>query len=349
MARTCYLHIGTHRTGTTSLQTFLTKNEQSLQLDKIYIPKTGRLSPGTGHHNIAWELNDDPRFSRSLGTLSDLIMELRSIESCSICITSEDFEYLHRRLDSLNRLLSDLSAIGYNVTIIVYLRPQGEYIESLYTELVKHGLCIEFGRFLEQTIRTGQFVLFDIWRFALDYSLLLNPFAEVFGSSHIIVRRYPSRRDANYLINDFLSVISHGISTAGYRYPQYRENPSANFIDVIRCFLLNAADVQSREQSPSRLGNASLPRCSPFVKGRFDPVHLPETVRIYRRFGQSNSRLRRSYGVAVPCITRSELFKDVVAAVGLNADSTNRKKLLRLCSAEDPVQVLSQLERYMKV
>lgn len=349
MARTCFLHIGTHKTGTTSLQTFLSENEQSLQLNGIYIPKTGRPSPGTGHHNIAWELNDDPRFSRSFGTLSDLIMELRSLESRAVCITSEDFEYLHGRLDSLSRLFSDLSSIGYDITVIVYLRPQGEYIESLYAELVKHGLCTDFYCFFEKIIRTGRVILFDIWRFALDYSLLLNPFTEIFGPGHIIVRRYPCGRDPDYLINDFLSIISCGLSTS--EYPQYRENASVNFIDVTRRFLLNAADARSRhwEQASSGLSNASLPRCGPFVKGRFDPVHLLETVRIYRRFGRSNARLRRTYGVAVPCSTSSELLKDVLAAVGLNADSANRKKLLRLCSAEDPVKVLGQLESYMKI
>lgn len=333
MSRICFLHIGTHKTGTTSIQTFLSANEQSLKSNGIYIPRTGRLSSSSGHHNIAWELNNDPRFNPHLGTLSDLIIELRSLESPTVCISSEDFEYLYARRDSLSRLFCELSSIDCDLIPVVYLRPQAEYMESLYAELVKHGLCTDFRCFFEEIIQTGHFVFADIWRFAFDYIQLLEPLSEIFDPSHIIVRPYlfKKRTSAASLINDFLSIISNDMPMSEYRYPRNRENVSSNFEEVIRCFLTNVAKKQ--KQCGDAVEALHLPYGaivqSSIVDGRFDPIHLREASRVYRRFRWCNARLRHMYGAMIPCITKEELLKDIMAAVGLDAKSVERKRLLR--------------------
>ena len=63
------LHIGTHKTWTTALQILLAKNDRVLAKNNILFPVSGRLSEHSGHHNIAWELNDEPRFSGDRGGL----------------------------------------------------------------------------------------------------------------------------------------------------------------------------------------------------------------------------------------------------------------------------------------
>ncbi len=56
--KTVYLHIGTHRTGSTSIQRFMANAEEALAEQGIIYPKTGR--PDTdwtnqyGHHELAW-------------------------------------------------------------------------------------------------------------------------------------------------------------------------------------------------------------------------------------------------------------------------------------------------------
>src|SRR5579872_2086723 len=139
MERICFLHIGTHKTGSTSLQALLTSNEQFLERNGILVPRTGRAWTGSGHHNLAWEWNGDERFNPALGSWRNLLREIRSHDPPSFCLSSEDFEYLHRKPDALCRIRRDLNSIGYRVAIVVYLRPQADYAESLYAELVKHG------------------------------------------------------------------------------------------------------------------------------------------------------------------------------------------------------------------
>lgn len=63
--RTCFVHIGTHKTGTTSLQVALNRHCTELDGQYYLYPRTGRptMAPD-GHHNIAWEIAGDWRFQR---------------------------------------------------------------------------------------------------------------------------------------------------------------------------------------------------------------------------------------------------------------------------------------------
>src|SRR5258708_10030578 len=144
----CFLHAGTHRSGTTYLQSFLQSNEYALASEDLYVPTAGRVSPG-GHHNIAWEFTGDTRYDPNQGTLSDLLSELSSVGALRACVSSEDFEYLYRNPSALWTLRSRLNESGYAVKVLFYLRPQAEYAESVYAEAVRHGFSLDFLEFLE--------------------------------------------------------------------------------------------------------------------------------------------------------------------------------------------------------
>ena len=119
----CFLHIGTHKTGTSSLQTLLQSNDQCLERNGIFVPKSGRALPHSGHHNLAWELMGDSRFDSAFGSWRNFLDEVRSRNPPAICISSEEFECLYRNPQALRRIGQDLNSIGYQVSIIVYLRP----------------------------------------------------------------------------------------------------------------------------------------------------------------------------------------------------------------------------------
>src|SRR5204862_1632178 len=73
--RELLLHVGTHKTGTTSLQVTLADLSADLAARGILYPETGRV--GAGHHNIAWGLVGDRRFDRGVGYLDELADEIR--------------------------------------------------------------------------------------------------------------------------------------------------------------------------------------------------------------------------------------------------------------------------------
>ena len=264
MRPTCYLHLGTHKTGTTSLQVFLTSNQARLARAGLYVPRAGRpWPPLSGHHNVAWELNGDPRFDPRHGSLADLVVEVASARPPLACISSEDFEYLHDKPHQLRRLIDALGSIGYDVKAIVYVRPQAGYAESLYATLVQHGLAVGFPEFLRTLLRDGTFRMRG-WIFRFEYSVLLEVLAGVFGPEHLIVRAYRSGRPADALLRDFLAIVSAGSS----------------FEELGPVERLNRRDDE----------------------GRLPLIGLVDSLRIIGRFWFDNRRVGARYRIRIPCL-----------------------------------------------
>ena len=151
-------------------------------------------------------------------------------------VSSEDFEYLYRNPEALWTLRSRLNEIGYAVKVIFYLRPQAEYVESVYAELVRHGFCLDFVEFLG-LFATSEFQQGPI----ADYSVLLNPFADVFGTDNLIVRRFWNSGGADRILIDFLTQMlpSFQFGPGKYRVSSFRENVSIPFSQVFQLFVRN--------------------------------------------------------------------------------------------------------------
>jgi hypothetical protein len=181
------MHIGTHKTGTTSLQSMIARNETYFADQGLFYPTVGRA--GDGHHNLAWELNGDERYDPSFGSFDDLLNELRQAKPRAVLISSEDFEYLHLRPESLRNFRRRLSRLGYKTHVIVVLRQPPDYLESLYFELQKYGLEEEFDGFRGRALAEGG-IAFRGWDFRLNYNQLVPRFAAVFGRRAMSVLRY---------------------------------------------------------------------------------------------------------------------------------------------------------------
>src|SRR5471030_1168091 len=135
MHGTCFVHIGTHKTGTTSIQSLLGLNDVALLARDIFVPRTGRDHVSyAGHHHLAWELTGQGGYNPAHGSLRALTAELRASPHASACISAEDLEFLYDRPDRIRLLHDGILAGGYNPALIVYLRPQLPYCISLYNE-----------------------------------------------------------------------------------------------------------------------------------------------------------------------------------------------------------------------
>lgn len=291
---TCYVHVGTHKTGTTSLQMLLTRNERVLAEAGIHVPRAGQAWPPSGHHNIAWELNTDARFDPRQGTLAQLVEEIAAVQAPIACVSSEDFEYLHEKPDRLEHLAASLQSAGYDARIIIYLRPQAEYAESLYPTLLMHDLAADFGQFLNAILRDGLFA-YRVWTFRFDYTALLEPFARVFGPERLIVRPYRSGAPVDALPRDFMEIVSAG--AAGFSFdrlsPVGRLNDSGTVLEGLRAALRSDGSADT---------------------GSFHPIGLGTSLRMVRRFWRDNRRVRARYGVRVPCVEAHDLWHDVATA-----------------------------------
>ncbi len=151
-SRPVVLHVGMHKTGTTSVQTMIARNREHFTAEGLYYPEAGQVGVGDGQHNLAWELNGDERFDPEAGSLADLSDELREHQPSAVLISSEDLEYLHDKPDRLLMLRDLLGDLGYSARVVITLREPSEYLESLYYELVHQGRAGEFDTFVTEAL-----------------------------------------------------------------------------------------------------------------------------------------------------------------------------------------------------
>ena len=209
MAKTLFLHIGLHKTGTTALQKTFLDNRKSLRehgIDYFCRKPNGELGDIHGYfsyHKLskckgAFLLHPDP-FKHFLGQCpSDIVV-----------VSSEQFSWISDKevLLSLKELLKD-----FNLKVILYLRRQDRQFISHYQEGSKYegGLLKPVKSYwqLGSTMALPGINPEDIQRSYLDYHYKFKLWASVFGKEALIPRIYEESKlvDGN-IVADFLSLV----------------------------------------------------------------------------------------------------------------------------------------------
>lgn len=226
------LHIGTAKTGTTSIQHFLRANSNLLleqgfdypaDRDKAYVW-------GNAHFPIAAALSHPtkvklPRLRNSLKMLTALDELRRDIDKATkkVILSCEHLSFGLTSKDELQRLASLFD--GHNVRVLVYLRNQADYSLSSYATSVLHGNQSGFEQPIEYENQDCEY-----------YLPMLRLWADVFGRKTITVRPYETNIGTNSnIVDDFCQAI--GIEASGFFYPP-RDNVSLglNQISILRLF-----------------------------------------------------------------------------------------------------------------
>ena len=287
--RVCYIHLGTHKTGTTSIQAYLGANDRRFAADGVFVPRSGRTDPAYGsHHNIAWELRGDDRYDPAFGSVDDLIGELRASTARVACLSSEDFELLWYVPHAFARFCASVRSAGWTPRAIVYLRSQAQYCERVYAELLKHGYRTGFSQYLDEVLNAGTFAWGRGLGAPFDYEALLH-FVECATESHeTVVRAYHSGATGRVLLTEFARTL--GVTESSAYVVPARLNRTASFGEILRTL--------------GQSGGLALPVTLPFT-----PLTARQAARVARRFGASNLALARRYGVVIPPVTWHELLR----------------------------------------
>ncbi len=138
------LHVGTHKTGTTSIQKALEQNRNWLQERGYVYPSLGRLH----HHNVIAQrlaLNGQTDDVRSaLGQVSGHTLILSAEEFWGMTRNDEDWneycrpDYWQRRVEYLKRVRAALSDFE-EIIVLICFRRQVEYAASLYATKLLNG------------------------------------------------------------------------------------------------------------------------------------------------------------------------------------------------------------------
>lgn len=189
-ARTCYLHVGMHKTGSSSIQKVL--SQHTFATNTQYL-KTCDINHSIPLYSLFVDNPEDYHINRSHNRdYYDCInFNMKNVEALDyelsktiddVIISGEDISVL--ALDNLKILKDFLKLYFDNVYVFIYIRAPHSYVSSSFQELVKNGLGnVNFtASFLRE--------LFP------NYKNVINKFDKVFGSSNVQVRLF----DRNYLI-----------------------------------------------------------------------------------------------------------------------------------------------------
>ncbi|PPQ28586.1 hypothetical protein CCS01_24095 [Rhodopila globiformis] len=231
--RTCILHIGTEKTGTTSLQNCLGLNRKLMADNGYFIPRSPvGLSDGTtmNHVQLAMVSMYDEKFDddlrRQYGILNkqsldkareDLFVRFsqevaEAPEACHTLVLSS--EHCHSRLATLEevRNLKDfLDHFCDAYRIVVYLRPQHELAISQYGMFIANGVN-NIDMFPPLPPPPGYDKDVYTSRSYFDYRGLLERWADVFGAEAVQPRIYANDTlRGGDVARDFLADLSlHG-------------------------------------------------------------------------------------------------------------------------------------------
>jgi hypothetical protein len=291
-SKNIYLHIGLHKTGSTTLQSFLKLNQSLLKENGYLYPFSGLTN--SGHHNLPWQLTQDRRFRTKHGTWDDLHLEISSSSVDNIILSSEDFESLN--LNSIDDLKNQLQP--YNTKVIVYLRRQDSLIQSVYIQQVKGGYKGTFSDFLRKAKNLKSK---NSKRFCFD--LHLNPWKERFTLENIIVRPLETKQlYRENLCYDFLKCIQcDRIQDDDWSLPKnLNESPDHQTVEILR-FISNVLAKRSGSDSPQDFEKRYLKpilkyyRKNQHTSEKFHQLSQEESWEILNIFAASNRQVARDY------------------------------------------------------
>lgn len=186
--KSLYLHIGKHKTGSSTIQFFLQRNRKVLN-------KFGYLYPGNSnaHHNLGNESLENKKFSEDRYTWEKTKNEIAKSKSETILLSSENFSsYPIIQNGRLNKLKETVK--NYDCKVIVYIRRKDVIIESAAIQNLKGG---------KDYISQKKLRLAD----QIAYQAYLMEWIRVFGHKNIIVRPLEKSQIPD-LLNDFLDCIN---------------------------------------------------------------------------------------------------------------------------------------------
>lgn len=197
-----YLHIGTHKTGSTTLQSVLKKESNKLKEEGIaYLGRFRDISkPMKGMTKY-----DDNHVRKFRKEAQQLIDHSKKSNPHTYVASNEKWSG-HDMLSYDNapvnaKMLYDIfKPFDFDIKIIVYLRRQDKFFESAYAQKIKRGGTFSFEEYLKQIKNIK----------GLHWDSHLDSYAAIFGKENIIVQRFDKAYlpQKNSLIHSFANIIN---------------------------------------------------------------------------------------------------------------------------------------------
>lgn len=294
----CLLHIGTEKTGTTTIQNFLHQNRALLLEHGTLFPK----SLGTpNNRSLPFIVNgqdpeDDYSFFLFKGGRSryhrfvkartrSFQKELKNKKHSKVLFSSE---HLHSRLtkrEQLVNLKSFLEEQGFaSIRVLVYIRDPLEAAISLYATALREGSVLD-----EVPMPTNFY-----WQNLCDHKQTFDRWSDIFGTSNIIMRLFQKEDFVHHdLIQDFISAAGLPPDIP-YTYPK-SANTSLNRTGLLLLRHLNALAPQYTKKRMGDDATTLIGLLERFCSGP-SPRPSQEVISAYHdSFRCSNEAIRKAF------------------------------------------------------
>jgi hypothetical protein len=222
------LHIGTHKTGTSALQNFTTRRIEALRERGVRYLRSG-VGKGNAQHNLSWALRG--RRGVTMQVWDDLRAELAADPAPIDLISTEALWFTDPQL--VREQLKDVK----DVRVVMYLRRQDKYIQSLYKQAVAGGRRTDFPTWLSNHTYRG------------DYISVVRQWADAFGREALWVRPYERGGKTINLIVDFYRALGLDVAedVAQMKQKVFNPSPRVELLQLIRAF--NQLDLDIDRQA----------------------------------------------------------------------------------------------------
>ena len=298
-----FLHIGTEKTGTTTIQNFLAKNRKYLLEDGYLYPS----SPGKINHIklaiFAMKSSKIQDIHKFLGLTTpervtkfqsqfkkNLTQELSLSNLQTVILSSEHCSSQLIFKEDIERLKIFLNNFFEEIKIIIYLRRQDKYLASLYSTGIRCGRSEPFN--LPSSKET--------FERRYDYYHILKKWESVFGKDKIIVKVFERNQmlEGN-LITDFTNALDLKLDNRYKLPPKLNQSLDIYSLEYLRiinlCFKLLSKDNISTNRHRKRIVESLLPSLERYSKG--NKLLISETMakNFMSNFYESNKQVAQYF------------------------------------------------------
>lgn len=207
------IHIGTHKTATSSIQSILFKNRDLLARENVIFPDIGR-SPG--HHSLVTEwikLHKDHQMpDRPKRVWTDLVDEYADQDK-TIFLTSEEFSRLSPRAVNMEQLRDRVSRFD-EVEVVCVLRNQLNFVQSVYTQICKNRGVGDLGEFIHKAL--NQQIVDGL---AVNYNKLYSHIRTGFSANEIRLVPFEGlAQSEDGVIGEFLNIMGTDLRSSALKF-----------------------------------------------------------------------------------------------------------------------------------
>jgi hypothetical protein len=296
------LHIGTHKTGTSSLQECLSRSERALADHGVYYLRLPRSTHGNGLAKLIAKgreaevraiLNEHFNKAHGVGAKT-LLVSAESFYAMTMFfhkLNGRDCDYWKSEGQAIELLCCTLSAHSTK-QLVVFLRRQDRFLESIYRELVKAK---------ETSVSINEFGIF--FKEALDYWRHLQVWSSFFPDCCIFTYEEAATNTTDFFLRRVLNISE--LSQFGNLNYRLNTRLGRDVIEYKR--MLNSMPMSSVERRMSKIACKEM---ATLVTDdtQYDDLLAPEAREaLMRECDSGNMLLSRKFGATFPDLSEGPL------------------------------------------